>query len=114
MAKARSTFVCQACGAVAPRWQGKCEACGAWNAIIEEAAVKDLVPAAQRTSRKGRAIRLEPLAGKGEEAPRIASGIAEFDRVIGGGFVRGSVVLPSDRLIQPQRDGAFRVDLPDG
>jgi DNA repair protein RadA/Sms len=93
MAKARITYVCQACGAVSPRWQGKCDACGAWNTIIEEAVAKDMVPAAQRSSRKGRAIRLEPLAGKGEEAPRLPSGIAEFDRVIGGGFVRGSVVL---------------------
>ncbi len=93
MAKARTSYVCQSCGAVAPRWQGKCEACGAWNTIIEEAGAKDVVPLAQRAKRKGRVMQLEPLAGQGEEAPRIAAGISEFDRVIGGGFVRGSVVL---------------------
>jgi DNA repair protein RadA/Sms len=93
MAKVRPNFVCQACGAVSPRWQGKCDACGAWNTIIEETAAAAAVPAAQRSSRKGRSIRLEPLSGVNEEAPRSASGIAEFDRVLGGGFVRGSVIL---------------------
>jgi len=93
MAKSRVTFICQACGAISPRWQGKCDACGAWNTIIEEAVAAAAVPAAQRTRRKGRSIHLEPLGGTSEEAPRIASGIAEFDRVTGGGFVRGSVLL---------------------
>src|SRR5262245_35846687 len=93
MAKARASFVCQSCGAVYPRWQGKCDACGEWNTIAEEAGAKDSVPAAQRSNRKGRAVRLEAIAGAAEEAPRTASGIAELDRVTGGGFVRGSVVL---------------------
>jgi DNA repair protein RadA/Sms len=93
MAKSRATFICQACGAVSPRWQGKCDACGAWNTIIEETVAAAAVPAAQRARRKGRSIQLEPLSGVSEEAPRIASGIAEFDRVTGGGFVRGSVLL---------------------
>jgi DNA repair protein RadA/Sms len=93
MAKARTSFVCQSCGAVSPRWQGKCEACGAWNTITEETAAAAAVPAAQRSSRKGRAVRLESLDGKTEEAARTASGISEFDRVTGGGFVRGSVLL---------------------
>jgi DNA repair protein RadA/Sms len=93
MAKARATFICQACGAVAPRWQGKCDSCGAWNSIVEETATAAAVPVAQRASRKARSIRLEPLAGESQEAPRTASGISEFDRVTGGGFVRGSVLL---------------------
>ncbi|MDO8535238.1 MAG: DNA repair protein RadA [Xanthobacteraceae bacterium] len=93
MARTRATYICQACGAVAPRWQGKCEACGGWNTIIEETAAAAAVPVAQRTKRKGRVMQLESLSGKGEEAPRLASGLKEFDRVIGGGFVHGSVVL---------------------
>src|SRR6202171_126562 len=93
MAKAHASFVCQSCGAVYPRWQGKCEACNGWNTVAQEAGAKDSVPAAQRTSRKGRAFRLERLAGEGEEAPRTPSGIKEFDRVTGGGFVRDSVLL---------------------
>src|SRR5213082_1261619 len=93
MAKAHASFVCQSCGAVYSRWQGKCEACDEWNTIAEEAGAKDSVPAAQRSGRKGRAFKLEPLAGEAEEAPRTPSGIKEFDRVTGGGFVRGSVLL---------------------
>nr|HMN51140.1 AAA family ATPase [Xanthobacteraceae bacterium] len=93
MAKARSNFVCQNCGAVSPRWQGKCESCGEWNTIVEEQSAASAVPANQRTSRKGRLITLESLGGKSEEAPRIASGIKELDRVTGSGFVRGSAIL---------------------
>jgi DNA repair protein RadA/Sms len=93
MPKARSNFVCQNCGAVSPRWQGKCESCGEWNSIVEETAAQASVPATQRTSRKGRLIPLEALSGKSEDAPRIASGIKELDRVTGGGFVRGSAIL---------------------
>ncbi len=93
MAKDRQNFVCQSCGAVYPRWSGKCEACGEWNTITEETGAKNSLPVAQRTSRKGRAFKFEPLAGEIDEAPRTASGIKELDRVIGGGFVRGSVIL---------------------
>jgi len=93
MAKSHANFVCQNCGAVYPRWAGKCEACGEWNTIAEEGGGNDSIPAALRTKRKGRAFALEPLEGKTEEAPRTASGIKEFDRVTGGGFVKGSILL---------------------
>jgi DNA repair protein RadA/Sms len=93
MAKARHSYVCQNCGAVHLRWTGKCDACGGWNTISEEQAAQAAVPSAQRTSRKGRVIKLETLQGGGAEAPRIGTGIAEFDRVVGGGFVQGSVIL---------------------
>ncbi len=90
MAKARSAaFVCQNCGAVSSRWQGKCEACGEWNTLVEEIAEG---PAAFRPGR-GRALELEGLAGSDKPAERIATGVAEFDRVTGGGFVPGSVLL---------------------
>jgi DNA repair protein RadA/Sms len=96
MAKRQPNFICQSCGAVYNRWKGKCEACGGWNTIVEETgAANPLVgPAATRPSRaKGRVFPLEGLQGESKEAPRTASGIAEFDRVTGGGFVRGSVIL---------------------
>lgn len=89
MAKTRSSFVCQNCGAVASRWQGRCEACGEWNSIVEES---DPGPAAVRATR-GRAFELEGLAGSDRPAARIVTGIDEFDRVTGGGFVSGSVLL---------------------
>ena len=91
MARREANFICQNCGAAYGRWQGKCEACGEWNTISEESAARPQVPG--RAPRKGRLFALEPLAGAGRDAPRLASGLAEFDRVTGGGFVRGSVLL---------------------
>ena len=92
MSKRNLSFVCQNCGAAYGRWQGKCEACGEWNTIAEEAAALERSTPG-RAPRKGRVFALEPLAGDVHEAPRLSSGIAELDRVTGGGFVRGSVVL---------------------
>ena len=86
-----SNFVCQNCGAVYRRWQGKCDACGDWNTIAEEGSTVARAPG--RPARKGRVFALEPLAGATHEAPRLPAGIPEFDRVTGGGFVRGSVLL---------------------
>src|ERR1700722_13874616 len=88
MAARAQNFVCQNCGAAFPRWAGKCEACGEWNTLVEEGK-----ESSRRASRKGRLFAVEPLKGTSHEAPRLASGIAEFDRVIGGGLVRGSVLL---------------------
>ena len=93
MSRSKPTFVCQACGAVSSRWQGKCEACGAWNSIVEEAAAAPLPGSAARALGRGRIVPLEGLAGATDEAPRLKSGISELDRVTGGGFVFGSVLL---------------------
>jgi DNA repair protein RadA/Sms len=93
MAKRSPTYVCQNCGAVYQRWQGKCEACGEWNTIAEETAAIAAVPASQRPRSRGRVFALETLAGVTDDAPRLQSGIGELDRVTGGGFVRGSVLL---------------------
>ena len=92
MARRTPTFVCQNCGAASPRWQGKCDACGEWNTLVEEGATV-AATGPGRPPRKGRLFALEPLAGEAHEAPRLPSGVAEFDRVTGGGFVRGSVLL---------------------
>jgi DNA repair protein RadA/Sms len=86
------SFVCQNCGTAYTRWQGKCEACGEWNTLVEE-GVSAPASGSGRKPRKGRIFALEPLTGETHEAPRLASGIAELDRVTGGGFVRGSVLL---------------------
>jgi DNA repair protein RadA/Sms len=88
MAARAPNFLCQSCGAAYARWAGRCEACGAWNTLVEEGAA---MPA--RFTRKGRLFVIEPLKGEAHEAPRVASGIAEFDRVAGGGLVPGSVLL---------------------
>ncbi len=93
MAKSRSSFVCQACGAVSGRWQGRCEACGEWNTIAEEASAAGAPVAGGARTGKGRLFALEGLSGSTLDAPRLPAGIAELDRVTGGGFVRGSVIL---------------------
>jgi DNA repair protein RadA/Sms len=90
MAKNSASFTCQNCGAVYNRWQGKCESCGEWNSIAEEGAVAS---GPGRAGRKGRVFALEPLTGATHDSPRLPSGVPELDRVTGGGFVRGSVLL---------------------
>ena len=93
MARREISFICQNCGAAYGRWQGKCEACGEWNTIAEENSATARPQMPGRTPRKGRMFALEPLTGTARDAPRLASGLMEFDRVTGGGFVRGSVLL---------------------
>lgn len=91
MSRRSLSFICQNCGAAASRWQGKCEACGEWNTLAQEGAERPAGPG--RKPGKGRLFALEPLAGEAHDAPRLPSGVAELDRVTGGGFVRGSVLL---------------------
>jgi predicted ATP-dependent serine protease len=94
MAKSTLSFVCQNCGAAYNRWQGKCESCGEWNTLVEEDTTgATTMPVSVRSRRKGRLFTLESLTGKSNDAPRLPSGMAELDRVTGGGFVRGSVLL---------------------
>ncbi len=93
MAKAKSQFICQNCGSASPRWSGRCEGCGEWNTLIEENPLAGIGANPGRQMRKGKPVKLVSLAGSLEEAPRIASGIAELDRASGGGFVRGSALL---------------------
>jgi DNA repair protein RadA/Sms len=96
MAKNSPTFICQSCGSVYQRWQGKCEACGGWNTIAqEETSTVSAAPVASGGARirGGKPFALEGLTGEAMDAPRLASGIAELDRVTGGGFVKGSVIL---------------------
>src|SRR4029078_6544118 len=92
MAKSTLSFVCQTCGAAYNRWQGKCDSCGEWNTLAEEDTTGS-VPVSIRSKRRGRTFALESLTGKSNHAPRLPAGMTELDRVTGGGFVRGSVLL---------------------
>ena len=92
MAKARSSYVCQSGGAAHSRWSGKCDACGEWNTLVEEVEASG-VAAGPKATRRGKVVAMESLAGTADDAPRIATGIDEFDRVVGGGLVRGSALL---------------------
>ncbi len=94
MGKPRASFVCQNCGAVSGRWQGRCEACGEWNTIAEESAATGIGAQTALGVRQGRVFDFSNLIEINRPAPaRILTGIGELDRVIGGGFVSGSVLL---------------------
>ncbi|APC97299.1 DNA repair protein RadA [Francisella frigiditurris] len=95
MAKQKIVFVCQSCGMDSPRWQGQCHNCGEWNTLVEEIQVKE--NKSNSISRKGfsgntsKAVTLDKITN--ESKARILTHIKEFDRVLGGGIVRGSVSL---------------------
>jgi DNA repair protein RadA/Sms len=91
LAKPARNYVCQSCGAAFPKWAGKCEACGAWNSIVEEPSV-DNVPKGL-SGKRGKGVTFVALDGDVPQTIRRPTGIAEFDRVTGGGLVRGSAVL---------------------
>ena len=91
MAKSDVKYICQACGAVHPKWSGQCSACNAWDTLVEETGGANFSKI--KKSGKGKKIELEPLSGEMDHTPRRASGIAEMDRVLGGGFVKGSAIL---------------------
>ena len=94
MVKTHASFVCQNCGAVAQRWQGRCEACGEWNSITEESTASGIGARGTQGARKGRIFGLSHLHEADQAPPpRVTAGIGEFDRVIGGGFVPGSALL---------------------
>jgi DNA repair protein RadA/Sms len=100
MAKTQARFACQQCGAVAPRWAGRCESCGAWNSLVEEvprpAPPKSLgaEPRGAEIGRgRSRGLDFVPLRGDSAGPPRSLTGIAELDRVCGGGLVPGSTIL---------------------
>jgi len=93
MAKSKSTFICQSCGAVSARWQGRCESCGEWNSIVEELVDSGVGAGPKVAIAGGKPVDLQTLNGETETAARLVTGIAELDRVTGGGFVMGSAVL---------------------
>ena len=94
MAKQKTVFICQKCGENSPRWQGQCNGCGEWNTLIEEIKAEIKKPAMSRVGFSGSVSKATALSDiQGKEHSRIPTNIAEFDRVLGGGIVRGSVTL---------------------
>ncbi len=85
----RTAFVCQQCGNSAPKWAGRCPSCGGWNTLVEERVVA--APKGRAPRPRVAPVPLADVPASAEE--RLSSGIAEFDRVLGGGIVRGSLVL---------------------
>ena len=89
MAKIKTQYVCQSCGAASSKWAGQCSDCGAWNTLVETVAIstKHRPPSAAA----GQVQRLDQISIADE--PRTASGLSEMDRVLGGGIVPGAVIL---------------------
>ncbi len=94
MNKAKSIYLCSECGYESPRWYGKCPGCGAWNSLIET-PVEAAAPTAKRPSASvGGTVSAAPLAALNADAEhRYHTGVGELDRVLGGGVVKGSLVL---------------------
>ncbi|MDX1820704.1 MAG: DNA repair protein RadA [Paracoccaceae bacterium] len=92
MAKSNS-FTCNACGASFNKWSGRCDACGAWNTIVEEAPLSAGPASKSLGGKRGSPIKLTDLATEEAPPPRTNSGISELDRVLGGGLVPSSAIL---------------------
>ena len=92
MSKKGVEFVCQNCGSTYPKWQGKCDACGEWNTIVEEKSGGEGYSSIS-PKKKGRMIEFVPLTGEEKALTRIDTGIKELNRVTGSGLVPGSVIL---------------------
>ena len=85
-ARLTTVFACQSCGAVSPKWLGRCPDCGEWNSYVEEAVAERPAPATEAV--------VAPIAGAASDADaRLPTGLPGLDRVLGGGLVPGAVVL---------------------
>ena len=93
MAKAKTQFVCQSCGYQAPKWLGRCPGCQDWNTFVEERIVEEKVPERDLLGFEAGTVPTAITEIVGEEKGRFQTGIGEFDRVLGGGIVFGSVIL---------------------
>ena len=94
--KQKTVFACQECGAQSAKWLGRCNDCGAWNSLVEEHAVPDAVASAAAGKRYALAAATGPQLYADIDtvlADRLTTGVGEFDRVLGGGVVPGSLVL---------------------
>ncbi|GAB5350773.1 DNA repair protein RadA [Qipengyuania sp. 483] len=92
MAKPKKRYICQACGSVSHRWQGQCADCAEWNTLVEEAPAT-VFSLKHDLSSGGRAVEFVDLDKPGEMPVRQKTGLAEFDRALGGGLVPGSAIL---------------------
>lgn len=95
MAKARSNFVCQNCGASYPKWTGKCENCGEWNTLVEQIVETKGTSAVARSHSRGKVLRPQSMRSIAAEdsVKRLPTGIADLDAVLGGGILPAGVML---------------------
>ena len=95
MAKARSNFVCQNCGASYPKWTGKCENCGEWNTLVEQVVETKGASAVARSHSRGKILKPQSMRSIAAEdsVKRLPTGIADLDAVLGGGILPAGVML---------------------
>ena len=95
MAKLKTRFVCQNCGASYPKWTGKCDSCGEWNTLLEQAPESSGTSVVAKSSRTGRILPAQTLRSVSSEdkVSRIDTGIADLNLVLGGGVLPGGVLL---------------------
>ena len=93
MARDGAAYICQTCGAVHSKWAGQCNACNAWNSLVEERSSAPPGALAPSKATKTRGLNFETLQSEDAALPRIITGISEFDRVCGGGVAVGSAIL---------------------
>ena len=102
--KAKTVFFCTECGSESPRWSGRCTVCGAWNSMVEQAAERPSKNS--KMSRVKAPVKVSRITDmQADEEIRFSTGMGELDRVLGGGAVKGSLVLvggaPRYRQIYP-------------
>ena len=96
MAKAKTQYVCQNCGYISATYLGRCPNCGGWNTLVEETVSSTKsAPRQTRTGSKVKPTRMDEVTVTKET--RVKTGLAELNRVLGGGVVPGSLVLIGDR-----------------
>src|SRR5688572_18517063 len=95
MAKSRTQFVCQNCGASYQKWTGKCENCGEWNTLVEQAPVSGGKSAVAKGASSGRVLAVQTMQAISaqEGYTRLDTGISDLDDVLGGGILPGGVIL---------------------
>ena len=95
MAKARTQFICQNCGANYPKWTGKCENCGEWNTLVEQAAPAAGNSAVARGATSGKVLTPQSMRSISAEdsVKRMSTGVADLDAVLGGGILPAGVML---------------------
>lgn len=95
MAKSKSQFVCQSCGAVYPKWVGRCANCGEWNSLVEQAVESGGKSAVAKAQSSGKVLQAQSLRDVkiSQSHDRIRTGLKELDEVLGGGIVSGGVSL---------------------
>src|SRR5690242_11517703 len=95
MAKQKTQYICQNCGASYPKWVGKCENCGEWNTLVEQIVSSGGSSAVARGAHSGRILTPESMKSLSvdDSKNRMSTGINDLDAVLGGGILAGGVVL---------------------